>query len=58
MIRWSLQHGLVVIPKSTRSERIKEDSEVFDFEISSADMSRLDSLSEDLHTAWDPAQEP
>jgi diketogulonate reductase-like aldo/keto reductase len=58
MIRWGLQHGLVVIPKSSRPERIKENSEVFDFEISSADMSRLDSLSEDLHTVWDPTDEP
>jgi len=58
LIRWGLQHGLVVIPKSTRPERIQENSEVFDFEISSADMSRLDSLSENLHTAWDPASEP
>jgi diketogulonate reductase-like aldo/keto reductase len=58
MIRWGLQHGLVVIPKSTRPERIKENSAVFDFEISSADMSRLDSLSEDLHTVWDPTDEP
>jgi methylglyoxal/glyoxal reductase len=58
MIRWSLQHGLVVIPKSARPERIRENSEVFDFEISSADMSRLDSLSEDLHTDWDPTHEP
>jgi diketogulonate reductase-like aldo/keto reductase len=58
MIRWGLQHGLVVIPKSTRPERIKENSAVFDFEISSADTSRLDSLSEDLHTVWDPTDEP
>jgi len=58
MIRWSLQHELVVIPKSARPERIRENSEVFDFEISSADMSRLDSLSENLHTDWDPTHEP
>jgi diketogulonate reductase-like aldo/keto reductase len=58
MIRWGLQRGLVVIPKSTRPERIRENSEVFDFEISSADMSRLDSLGEDLHTVWDPTDEP
>ncbi|MGD0636425.1 MAG: aldo/keto reductase [Nitrososphaerales archaeon] len=54
LIRWSLQHGLVVIPKSARPERIKENSEVFDFEISAADMARLDSLGENLHTDWDP----
>jgi diketogulonate reductase-like aldo/keto reductase len=58
MIRWGLQQGLVVIPKSTRPERIKENSEVFDFGISSADMSRLDSLSQGLRTVWDPTEEP
>ena len=57
LIRWGLQHGIVVIPKSTHPERIKENSEVFDFEISAADMSRLDSLSVNLRTAWDPEQE-
>jgi diketogulonate reductase-like aldo/keto reductase len=58
MIRWGLQHGLVVIPKSTHPERIKENSEVFDFEISPADMSKLDALGEGLHTVWDPTDEP
>ena len=58
MIRWSLQRGLVVIPKSVRPERIRENCEVFDFEISGADMGRLDSLNEDLHTVWDPTDEP
>jgi diketogulonate reductase-like aldo/keto reductase len=58
MIRWSLQRGMVVIPKSVRPERIKENGEVFDFEISAADMATLDSLNEDLHTAWDPTDEP
>jgi methylglyoxal/glyoxal reductase len=58
MIRWGLQHGLVVIPKSARPERIKENSEVFDFEISAADMAKLDSLGEDLHTDWDPTDAP
>jgi len=58
MIRWGLQHGLVVIPKSSKPERIKENSEVFGFEISQADMSKLDSLSEDLRTGWDPSDEP
>ncbi len=53
MIRWGLQHELVVIPKSTRPERIEENSRVFDFDLSPADMTSLDSLSEDLHTVWD-----
>jgi diketogulonate reductase-like aldo/keto reductase len=58
LIRWSLQHGLVVIPKSSKPERIKENSEVFDFEISAPDMAELDALGEDLHTDWDPTDAP
>ncbi len=58
MIRWSLQHGLVAIPKSSRPERIKENSDVFDFEIAESDMTRLDGLSESLRTDWDPTDTP
>jgi diketogulonate reductase-like aldo/keto reductase len=54
LIRWALQHNVVVIPKSSRPERILENGQVFDFEISSADMKMLDSLGEDYRTAWDP----
>ena len=54
LIRWVLQHDIVVIPKSSRPERILENSQVFDFEISSTDMEMLDSLGEDYRTTWDP----
>ena len=54
MIRWSLQHGLIVIPKSVKSERIRENSDVFDFEISEKDMRLLDGLNEDYRANWDP----
>lgn len=46
LIRWSLQHGLVVIPKTTRLERLKENIDVFDFEITQEDMAILDALNE------------
>jgi diketogulonate reductase-like aldo/keto reductase len=58
MLRWGLQHGLVVIPKSTGEERIRENSQVFNFEISSEDMKSLDSLNEDLRLNWDPTSVP
>ena len=58
MIRWGLQHGLVVIPKSTREERIRENSQVFDFEISIEDIRSLDSLNEDRRFNWDPTSVP
>lgn len=45
-IRWVLQQGLVVIPKSVHRERIYENAQVFDFEITPADMDLLDGLNE------------
>ena len=54
LIRWSLQHGCLPIPKSVHKERIEENINVFDFELSSDDMKNLDSLNENIHQAWDP----
>lgn len=45
MLRWSVQHKAVPIPKSANPERIKENLQVFDFEISEQDMKVLDGLS-------------
>jgi diketogulonate reductase-like aldo/keto reductase len=58
LLRWSLQHGNVVLPKSTRPARIVENGELFDFELDEAAMKRLDGLEEGLATGWDPAQQP
>jgi len=44
LLRWSLQHDLVVIPKSTHRERIEENSGIFDFTLSDQDMATLDAL--------------
>ena len=58
LIRWALQHEMVVIPKSANPQRIVEDAEVFDFEISAADMDALDGFDENLRTCWDPTHAP
>jgi methylglyoxal/glyoxal reductase len=58
MLRWSLQHGLSAIPKSTTPERIRENASIFDFELSSAEMARLDSLGSGSRVAWDPTSVP
>jgi len=55
MIRWQLEQRVVVIPKSSRLERIRENAQVFDFELSDEDMRRIDSLDEDFYTIkWRP----
>jgi diketogulonate reductase-like aldo/keto reductase len=56
MLRWSLQHGNIVLPKSVTPERIKENFEVFDFELAPEEMMRIDGLHEDLRTCWDPSE--
>ena len=58
LIRWALQHGLVVIPKSANRRRIFENADVFDFEISAEDMQLLDRFDENLRTCWDPTHAP
>lgn len=54
LIRWSVRHGAVPIPRSSNRGRIVENADVFDFSISAGDMDTLDSLNEDLHVGWDP----
>lgn len=52
LIRWSLQHDVIVIPKSIHEARIKENSQVFDFQLEPNDMKLLDSLNENLYTVF------
>lgn len=52
LIRWSLQHNAVVIPKSIHEDRIWENSQVFDFHLVHEDMKLLDSLNENLQTVF------
>jgi len=57
LLRWGLQHGLVVLPKSTRPARIAENGALFDFALDEQAMSELDALEEGLVTGWDPAEQ-
>ena len=44
MLRWGIQHGRSVIPKSTKPERIAENIDVFDFELSADELAAIDAL--------------
>ena len=57
LIRWSLQRGFVVLPRSSNPARIVENADVFDFALDDAQMARLDALDEGLTTGWDPARQ-
>jgi 2,5-diketo-D-gluconate reductase A len=54
ILRWHLQIGNVVIPKSSNPERIRENFEVFDFELSEDDMAALERLDAGERTGPDP----
>ena len=44
ILRWNVQRGVVVIPKSTHVERIKENIDIFDFELNEEEMKQISSL--------------
>ncbi len=58
LIRWSLQKGFVVLPRSSNPARIAENAAVFDFALDDTQITRLDELDEGLTTGWDPARQP
>lgn len=54
LLRWHIQLGNVVIPKSVTPERIRSNFEVFDFELAEADMDRVSGLNTDSRYGPDP----
>ena len=58
LIRWSIQRGMVVLPKSVNKSRIIENFSVFDFDIPDSMMKKLDELDESFVTCWDPHNPP
>lgn len=54
MVRWSLQLGNIVLPKSITPERIEQNIDVFDFQLDDADMAAIASLESGRRTGPDP----
>ena len=58
MIRWSLQKQITTIPKSVNPQRIRENSDVFDFELNEKQMQRLNDLDQGFRLRPDPMDLP
>lgn len=58
MLRWLLQQDLVVLPKSVTPSRIKENIDIFDFELDKDDLAELAKQDQDLRTCWSPVHIP
>ncbi|WP_251548157.1 aldo/keto reductase [Limosilactobacillus caecicola] len=51
-LRWGLQHGFIEIPKTTHEQRMQENADVFDFELSPFEMLEIDALHDEQHAIW------
>lgn len=51
-LRWELQQGLVVIPKSTHADRMRENMAIFDFALTPDEMEAIAELDQEVHSIW------
>lgn len=54
VLRWHIQRGLVVIPKSTHQERIEQNAQVFDFTLDEDDMNAISAMDSGIRAGADP----
>ncbi len=55
-LRWHIQHGFITIPKSATPERIKQNFDIWDFQLTDQEMNQIDGLNEATRIGPDPAQ--
>ncbi|HPE77337.1 MAG TPA: aldo/keto reductase [Draconibacterium sp.] len=58
VLRWDIQKGVVTIPKSVTPERIISNSMIFDFELSEADIAKIDKLDKNKRIGFHPDEIP
>lgn len=54
VLRWHLQNGIVIIPKSIKEHRIQENANIFDFELTAEEMKTIDALNQNHRVGPDP----
>lgn len=54
VLRWHVQQGISIIPKSAHAERIRQNMDIFNFELISEEMTAIDSLDTGIRAALDP----
>lgn len=54
LLRWNIQQGFCVIPKSSHRERIAQNADIFDFQLSASDMAILNKMHIGMRTGKDP----
>jgi diketogulonate reductase-like aldo/keto reductase len=54
LLRWAVQHSVIPVPKSSHKKRIKENADIFDFNLTGEDMEKLNGVNENYRLAMDP----
>jgi diketogulonate reductase-like aldo/keto reductase len=54
VLRWDLQNGVITLPKSVRPDRIKENADIFDFELTEDEMNDINNLNQGFRFGSDP----
>ena len=58
MLRWLVEQDLVVLPKSVTPSRIRENFDIFDFQLDKTDHAAITKLNRDLRVSWSPVHVP
>lgn len=58
MLRWGIQQGVVVLPKSVTPSRIQENIDLFDFQLDEQDLETIAKQDRNLRTCWSPVHVP